>query len=331
VGVHGSNTISQVGEFTANGAGQITSGLLDINDGGTATENIAITSGTYSIASTGRGTATIVTNDGAFPSLTFGFYVVSPGSARFVGTSTTYAVAGTAMQQAPNATFNLTSLNGNYAFLIGGSAPGGTIGTVGSFAADGKGHLTTGTLDENIDGTVTPSVAFSSGTYSVSSTGRGTATFTASNRVSPLTFVFYLGQTGSAVFQETDSNITSDGLFAQQQSTAFSLASIVGNYSVGLSGLSGSSAQVISGQLNANGVGIIQSGAIDINTAGTLTTGEAVIGSYSAPSTDGRATLSLNPALDNRNFAAYVVNSTELFVLGIDTGRLGVGTFFRQF
>ena len=51
--------------------------------------------------------------------------------------------------------------------------------------------------------------------------GRGTATFTTAGRT--YTFVFYLGPVGSnttAVFQETDSGIASDGNFTLQQSAS---------------------------------------------------------------------------------------------------------------
>jgi hypothetical protein len=49
------------------------------------------------------------------------------------------------------------------------------------------------------------------------------------------------------------------------------------------------------------------------------------------PASNGRATLVLNPSTDNRNFAVYVVNSTQVIVMGIDTGRVAAGTLLRQF
>jgi hypothetical protein len=142
--------------------------------------------------------------------------------------------------------------------------------------------------------------------------------------------VFYLSATGSAVVQETDSSIAADGLFIQQQSTAFFFASIQGSYALQTTGLSAASLQTISGQVSANGTGAISSGTIDINTAGT-TTSEAASGAYSLPASNGRATLTLNPSSDNRNFAVYVVNSTQIFVIGTDPGRVAAGTLLRQF
>ena len=169
--------------------------------------------------SNGRGKATLHLPGG---DQNFSFYIVSRDSAKFVGIdpqTTVGAVTGVTTQQTPNATFDLTSLNGNFAFLLAGSGPAGTIATAGSFSADGNGHLTTGVVDENINGTATPNLAFSNGSYTVASTGRGTATFTTASRT--YTLVFYLGATGNAVFQETDSNIASDGCSRSSRARRF--------------------------------------------------------------------------------------------------------------
>jgi len=267
----------------------------------------------------------------------FILYIVSRGFAKFVGTdpqTTVGGVSGFTSQQSPNATFDRTSLNGNIAFLLAGPVPNGTIATAGSFLADGSGSIATGVLDENVNGAAAPNVAFSNGSYAVASTGRGMATFTVGSHTYNL--VFYLSTPGNAVLQETDSGRTSDGSFAQQQTTAFSLASFQGNYELqttGLSAASAASAQTIEGQMSANGAGAISSGAIDIDSAGTPTS-EAISGTYSLPGSNGRATLTLNPSTDNRNFAIYIVNSTQVFVVGIDAApaaRLASGAMSRRY
>jgi len=262
----------------------------------------------------------------------FGFYAISKGLANFVGVDTAQAVSGATMQQAPNTTFAASVLKGNYAFLLSGSAPGGAITTAGSFAADGSGNITGGILDENGNGAPpNTSVAFlpngsNFGTYSVDSTGRGIVTFATTNRTYHL--VLYIGAVGNnataGVIQETDSNITSDGSFTQQIS-----ASIQGNYAIATSGLSSTFPQVISGQLATDGAGKVTSGAIDINTAGTLTAGQPVSGSYTTPNTMGRATFTLNSTTPN--YAAYVVSSTQVYMMGIQTGDIVVGSLLRQF
>ena len=343
-GVDGSNGLSQIGEFTADGAGHITNGSIDINDGGTpgqfqifgnqtACGTPPSSLSTYTIGSNGRGTLTLTTCSGG-PALTLNFYVVSRGAAKFVGTDIVKQVAGFTSQQSPNATFDATALNGNYAFLLAGSNPGGAIATAGSFFADGTGHLTSGVVDENAAGVPAAGLAILSNAagdnYTVAPNGRGTATFTTAGRT--YTFVFYLGPVGSnttAVFQETDSGIASDGNFALQQSAAFTLASIQGNYAIETSGASGSSLQVSTGELGADGAGTITSGNIDTNTGGTLAPGQAVTGSYTAPATTGRATLALNSTTPN--YAAYVISPTQAYLLGIQTGQSAAGALLRQF
>jgi hypothetical protein len=348
-GVDGLNALSQIGEFAADGAGNIKTGSIDINDGGTLSSFQVYGNTTtcasppsslsnYSVSSNGRGTLTLTTC-AAGPTLTLNFYVVSRGSAKFVGTDIVKQVAGFSSQQAPNVTFNATALSGNYAFLLAGSAPGGPIATAGSFSANGAGCFTanTGVLDENINGTATPGLAFSAlpssdlacpndaGKYTVTSTGRGTITFQTVSRTYNL--VFYMGALGSAVIQETDAGFTSDGNFAQQQSTAFTLASIQGNYAIETSGTLGSSLQVSTGQIGANGAGVVTSGNIDINTVGILVSGQAVTGSYSAPAANGRATLTLNSV----NYAAYIVSPTQAYIVGIQPGQLAAGALLLQF
>ena len=322
-GVHGSSPRSQIGEFTSDGLGNITSGLVDTNDGGAISSKTPFT-GSYLVNSNGRGTA-------AFGSLNFSFYIVSRGSAKFVETDSQASVGaatGAATQQFSSSAFDGTSLSGNIAFLLAGPVPNANIATAGSFSADGKGHLVSGALDENVNGAVASNVAFSNGTYTVTSDGRGTATFTAGSHTYLL--VFYLSGSGSAVVQETAAGRTSDGSFVTQQSTAFSLASLKGSYALQTTGLSGASAETLAGQLSADGAAAIPSGSLDIHTAGA-TASESASGTYSSPAVNGRATLTLNPSTDNRNFAVYIVNSGQAFVVGIDSGRLASGPMYLRF
>jgi hypothetical protein len=336
-----SKPLSQIGEFTADGGGLITNGFMDSNDNGTVSATPVSFTGTYqadpSIATTlgsnGRMLATLHLPSG---DRSFALYMVSRGSAKFVETDTAQSTSGIATQQAPNVTFNLSSLSGGYAFLLSGSsgsaAPAGTIATAGSFSADGNGHITSGVLDENINGVPTPAVALSAGaSYTLDPVvnGRGTITFTASGRA--YTLVFYLGLTGSAVFQETDSSRTSDGLCVQQQLGSNPALSTQSSYALDATGLSATLSQALIGQLTSNGAGAISFGHLDINTAGSTTSGEVISGSYTTVGSNGRSVLTLNPTADNRNFAIYVVNSTQVFLLGIDNGRLAAGSLFRQF
>ncbi len=358
-GVHGAHALSEIGVFSADGAGNITQGSIDTNDGGATSAAFQIfgaqtsckpssppAMSSYTIGPNGRGTLTLNTVDSTCssvgPSYVLTFYVATRGLAKFVGTDPVLQVGGSTSLQTPGATLSASALSGSYAFLLSGSASGGPITTAGNFVADGAGHLTSGILDENVNGTPAPSQAFQPngsnvGTYTVASNGRGTLTFTTAGRT--YTFTFCLGSVGAnttAVFQETDSGIASVGVFALQQSAAFTIGSITGNYAISTSGASGGVSQVITGQLAMDGAGATKppsatqpASAVDVNTGGTLNAGQAVTGAYTAPAASGRATLSLTPV--STSYAAYVVNSTEVFLLDLQPAQMGSGILLRQF
>jgi hypothetical protein len=380
-GVQGSNALSQIGEFTADGAGNIASASIDINDGGTLSTPEIYGSRTtctlpspattpppppvssYVVSSNGRGTLTFNTIDPqtclAGPSYVLDFYVVSRGRAEFVGATSALQVAGFTTEQAPNATFDVAAINGNYAFLLAGSGPAGAIATAGSFSANGAGCFTanSGVLDENSTGTVSSDFSFSplplsdptcpgkAGKYTVESNGRGTITFATAARTYNL--VFYLGPVGNnttAVVQETDSGIASDGNFTLQQSAAFTLASIKGDYAMATSQVFGSSVVVITGQIATDGAGAIPGVAagnpvsiLDLNIGGTIYPQEFVNGGfYTAPAANGRAILTIysGPLI----YAAYIVNSAQVYLVGtevfmgqVPSFTFGSGTLLHRY
>lgn len=323
-----SQAFSEIGEFALNGNGSIVSGLEDRDDSGALGSKIPLT-GTYTVNANGRGTAQIV---GGGLTANFTFYIVSRGSAKFVevDASPMPVVAGPAVQQTPNATFNQASLNGRYAFLLSGASSSGVIATAGSFSAGGNGVLASGSLDENNNGSVVSSQAFT-GSYLIDSTGRGTASLQALNRTYSL--VFYLAAQGGAVLQETDSSITSDGLSAAQ-STTFSQSAFLGSYAAGWNGTASSAQQIPTQQIDARlsvDVNGNVTGALDLSTfPGSQTASEALNGTLGTAAT-GRGTLQLNPTTDNRNFAVYAVSPSLLFSVGIDNGRVAAGSILRQF
>jgi hypothetical protein len=108
----------------------------------------------------------------------------------------------------------------------------------------------------------------------------------------------------------------------------------MGNYSLQTTGLSAASLQTILGQVSANGSGAIQSGTVDINTAGTLTTGQALTGTYTSPAANGRATITLTSSTDSRTFAIYVVDFKQVLAIESDVAspaRLASGAMNRRF
>jgi len=77
----------------------------------------------------------------------------------------------------PLGKYSNASLNGQYAFVTAGEVLAGTTATslarVGSFTADGQGHITGGVEDVNAEGQVSNAVAITGGSYTVKADGRG--------------------------------------------------------------------------------------------------------------------------------------------------------------
>jgi hypothetical protein len=205
----GSSTLGALvagGLITADGNGNITSGVEDENAAGTVSQNNAVT-GTYSIASNGRGTANL--NVGGAP-VSIVFYMIAADAAEFLGTTATVELGISLPQQ--GSPFSASSVQGHYGFTLAGSAAVGPVDIVGEIAADGSSNLTS-IDDSNAHGVLASSVA-GSGSYSVASNGRGTATITTSSGSS--NFVFYVQSPTEVLFIEVDNTVAALG-FARKQ------------------------------------------------------------------------------------------------------------------
>jgi hypothetical protein len=326
---------SIVGRFDADGAGGVANSLFDSNVAGTLSGQQSFPAGAFyqvdanSDGSTfGRGTARIAGQD-------FAFYVVDATRLKFIGTGFPSAFAGDAFAQ-QNVAFNVASLNGGFAFLIAGSSSSGSIGTAGRFTADGGGNLTDVVVDENNSGGITllPNGTIT-GTYTVDSNqfGGGTLAWT-DTKTGTFSFIFYLISPTQGVFQETDSNIVSDGSFSAQTTSPISAAALAGDYVFGWSGVSTAQEDFV-GQLTLTSSGNF-SGMMDFNEFATSKQffDVPVSGSLALNGDGTQAnTLSVNaqttPA-STFNFTVYFVDQNRLLLVGVDTNHVVVGTMTRQ-
>lgn len=334
---------SWVGEFSANGAGGISSGETDLNDGGTLSQPQIQSASSYAANAAGRGTATFNTSTGTFNLI---FYIVSAARVKFLERDALPALVGDAFkqQQTPGVPWANSSLFCStppcaYVFEVGGAS--GATGS-GLFQSDGNGNLvaSSGLIDRNRSGTVTAGTL--AGTYSIDANGRGTAPLTAivNGVATPVIFVFYMISTGMAVLQETDAGNVADGPLLLQQGGPFTAASLQGSYALNLAGVAGATPENFVGQITADGAGKVASGSLDINIndfapAGQplvrQLSGELVTGTYTSVGAPGRATMNLNPSADNRNFVLYFVSPAHVIVLGADSTRVAAGAISKQF
>ena len=235
-GVDGSSGtgVSVVGQMVTNGAGVISSGIYDSDDGGSLlTAQAFPAAGSYTApdATFGRGTM-------SFANRNFAYYIVDNTRIRLIETDGLLFTFGDALLQT-NVPTSVTA--GNFVFVIGGSSVLGTAGPVargGRFSTDVSGNLTSLSIDDNNDGSASTTTSFTATQFAIDTnnpgTGRGTLTFIPSGQQNPFTAVFYFSSPTEAVIQDTSTGIVGDGTMLSQSGTFSS--GLAGNYAVTWSG-----------------------------------------------------------------------------------------------
>ncbi len=111
--------------------------------------------------------------------------------------------------------FTNADLNGTYAFSMSGTDAGANFGAfiarVGSFTADGNGHITAALEDVTDAASLPQLVQFTGGSYSIQANGRGTLTLLSSTGGLQMSIALNSGNAG--VMIQIDLNATSSGSF----------------------------------------------------------------------------------------------------------------------
>jgi hypothetical protein len=127
---------------------------------------------------------------------------------------------------------------------------------------------------------------------------------------------------------EFDATNQASGIFQLQNPTAFSLASLAGDYAYGLStsqppvgGLAARSGQV--GRFTVDSSGNLSNGAADTNNNGTNLSNLTLTGSFGAPdSSTGRGTASLTPGTQTAiGLTYYIVQQGLIFSMENDANK----------
>jgi hypothetical protein len=240
------SVISLVGQFGADGNGNITGGTADVNESSFApTGATPLAASTYQLDTNGNGTnfgRGTMTLDGR----TFAFYIVDSTRVELLEEDQHGGTSGPAILQTGTIPTQNSGFSGSFAFLTGGSQTTGNFGPVarvGRFTADGSGGIGTISFHENNDGNntqLTPSSGISATSYAIDSghagSGRGTFTFHNSS-VGMVTYVFYLYSPTRAVIQDVSSGVVTDGTMVSQSAASFTSATLAGNYSFSWSGV----------------------------------------------------------------------------------------------
>jgi hypothetical protein len=204
-GAQGNSPFAAGGILSADGAGNVTSGVEDINNGGTISRDLAL-SGSYAIASNGRGTLTL---NNSLGSSNFVAYPSSGGLQMLEVDITTISSGAAFNQQA--GPFSGASLQGAFGWNLTGASSGGDVDQLSEFTMDGS--RVNGSLDLNNVGLLSSGLSVT-GTYTLAANGHGTMTLQSS--AGTQNFVIYAVSNGRVLFVEVDPNLISEGVIEHQ-------------------------------------------------------------------------------------------------------------------
>ena len=255
---------------------------------------------------------------------TFNFSLTVTDSTKPTAASKTQALSLTVGASAACGSGNEDALSGQYAFSLSGYNASGFMGAIGSFTADGSGHITAGTVDSNgiSLGVKNGSVTASGSSYSVGSDNRGCATIVTPFYTFKTRFALDTtsgAATGGAIqeWEPAQSQYIASGLILKQTVPA-SLPNGVWVYAqFGVFSTSQTRTAVV-GTLTASN-GSFTAGEYDSDAGGSHATHSGLTGTYTAPATPtGRFTTTTSLSGIAAHRAAYLVSGTRFLELTSD-------------
>ena len=250
------------GKFTADGAGNITGGVMDVNGTGlsAAQTNVALTAATYTVGSDNRGQLTLTTASGTAT------YVIALNSINggVAGSgymtefdSTGQSRTGVLALEIP-AAFTTASITGGYAFGLTGFAANNTAtllqrrAVIGESQFNGTGGIISAEILATGFGNTTPKIP-SSAAISIGANGRGTLSFVLPSGGGTLNLAVYVVSATKFFIISIDPASGSSGTNDLLTGTALKQTIASGNFNAAsLSGIS---------VLRAEKLGIAASGA----------------------------------------------------------------------
>jgi hypothetical protein len=336
--------IARIGSFTADGAGNIITGLEDVLPLATGQSSIVtFTGGTFQIQSNGRGL--IVLQAGGGTGLQLNIDMQSPRSGFLLQTDLSASTSGTFSLQTP-ANFSNGSLLAHYAFSLAGIAFAASsvapISMIGEVNADGNGNITGGVMDTNDGNAKQPSGAtvISPGTYQLDASGNGTNFGRGTMTFAGRTYAFYIVDSTQFVLLEEDSLGGSLGDAQKQLAPPTSNSEFTGNYIFLTGGASvlGSQGPVATvGRFTADGNSGLSSITADDNNdgkqvhlknSGLSQTAYAIDPNYPG---SGRGTFTFtNSGTGTYSFIFYMLSATQAFVQNTSKGYVATGPLYSQ-
>jgi hypothetical protein len=195
------NPFAAGGVLTSDGAGNVTSGIEDFNDGGSVTTAVPLT-GTYAVAANGRGTLTLNTAAGTFSLIIY----PSSGGVLVLEIDNRFLTSGAALQQ-QTTPFAAGSFQGIYGMNFTGATGSSELDSIAEFTTDGVSKLN-GIIDINNSGGITFGQSMS-GTYVANASGRFALSL--QTPLGAQSIIMYLVNGNRAVFIEVDGGLVAAG------------------------------------------------------------------------------------------------------------------------
>ncbi len=303
-----------IASFATDGAGNVTSGKADANQGGGQFVNFTtITPGTYTVDANGRGLLHLTLEGNTF---SYSFYEVSPTELLSISVDPVSGnaplVSGSILQQS-GAPFSASSLPTTSVLQASGLAPGtgggATVPDVAIGLAQSNGAGTVNYSFDEYAGTFTPGGTLSVN-YAVDAPSGRTAVAGGATQ-EPILYII----NSSSAFILFPGASSKSGLINQQAGTPFNNASINGNFLGGSLSLANTAVLNETGLFAADGAGNIVL-TTDRSLPTGLTSNQTISGTYSVNST-GRAVVTTP---DGATRILYVISPRKLAYLTSDSG-----------
>jgi hypothetical protein len=292
----------------------------------------------------------------ALGSRSFIYYLVNSRTLRLMENDSKGVTAGSAFAT-QGANLTPASLSGNFVFTLAGNSTSpsqflttGVLAAGGLFTVDGKGNLTGAKVDVNDAGAVTSYSPVQNvdtqgqivppGSYTLNSFGRGSLVLNGPGGTPPgalSQFALYLTADQGILVVDLDFGFVGVGQALAQSGNPISATTFKGNYAIDLQGATGSATSTnvnLVGLVSADGAsklsGTADLGVMTQSMSNTLSPGQPLTGNFTANS-DGRFTGNLSAgATYQQNDIFYVVDSSTLLLIEMDTNGQATGTLQLQ-
>ena len=320
--IRGETTLGRflrAGTFTADGKGNITGGIEDINGVALPSPAPGGTSftGTYSVGADGRGT--MLFNDGVSFGSNFGasaskFSIVIASAQQVqVAESDVFASGSGEADMQSSSPPSATAFAGTYVFDFSGTdASANPLSRIGEFNATAGGAATPGGAEDiNDNGVLTPNAPVTTFSYSLGATG-GRSTATLVDGSGTKNFSFYELSAGRLRFIEIDAApaavVGGDAVAQSAPNGGFNLTDLGRSLLAATSGINSSGAVATVASFSASGTGALQPVTVTQNNVGTVTQVPSNSSNTYTVAPNGRGTIALGTG---QLYVFYLIASNQ--------------------